>query len=323
VLPFIFRRILQFVPTFLLGTVLIFAIVQLAPGDFTSTLRENPLIKPEQRQLLIERYGLDKPVVTQYFSWLARFVQGDLGTSFAENRPVWEVIAPRVSNSLILVLLSTIIATAVAIPLGIFSALKPYSFPDRVFSVLTYFGLGIPSFFFMLLVMYGMVKLKQNFGWEVPISGKSSGNFTGWRYALDVFVFALPPSIVIALRSISSDSRFIRGQMLEVLGQDYIRTAKAKGLGMNKMVYKHAFRNAVIPQVAGIGGLLPGIISGAGFVEVTYSWPGLTPKLLEVLTSKDLYIFVSVTALSVLLYIVGNIISDILLGLVDPRIRYN
>ncbi len=322
-LPFIFRRLLQFVPTFLLGTVLIFAVVQLAPGNFTDILRENPLIKPEQRQLLIERYGLDKPVITQYFSWLARFVQGDLGTSFAENRPVWEVIGPRVGNSMILVFLSTLITYLIAIPLGVFSALRPYSFPDRVFSILTYFGLGIPSFFFMLLVMYGMVKLKQNFGWNVPISGKSSGDFTGWRYALDVFVFALPPSIVIALRAISSESRFIRGQMLEVMGQDYIRTAKAKGLGMNNMVYKHAFRNAVVPLVAGIGGLLPGVISGAGFVEVTYSWPGLTPLLLSVLATKDLYIFVSVTALSVLLYIVGNIISDILLGMVDPRIRYN
>ena len=322
--PFILRRLLQFLPTFLLGTVLIFGIVQLAPGDFTDILRENPLIKPEDKLRIIQRYGLDRPAYEQYFTWIANFVQGDLGTAFAENRPVKDVIFPLAGNSLILVFLSTFIAYAVGIPLGVFAALRPYSFPDRVFSILSYFGLGIPSFFFMLLVMFLMVTLRQNYGWDVPISGKSSGNFTeGWRYILDVFIFALPPAIVIALRSISSESRFIRGQMLEVLSQDYIRTAKAKGLNQTKMVYKHAFRNAVLPLVASIGGLLPGVISGAGFVEVTYGWPGLTPKLLEVLSTKDLYIFVSVAALSVILYIVGNIISDILLAAVDPRIRYN
>ncbi|WP_425147879.1 ABC transporter permease [Deinococcus sp.] len=325
-IPFLFRRVVQLIPVFLLSTILVFSIIQAAPGNFASSLRANPSVKQEQIDQTIRRYQLDKPAYVQYLAWLNNFVHGDMGVAFSENRPVSEVLAPRIGNSLILVGLSTLFTYLIAIPVGVYGAVRPYSVWDRIFSVFSYFGLGIPSFFFMLLVMFLMVTIKQNLGWDVPISGKSSstlGNVPGWRYALDVFVFALPPSIVIALRSISSESRLLRGQMLEVLGQDYIRTSRAKGLSQNNTVYKHAFRNAILPLVAGLGGILPGLISGAGFVEVTYGYPGLTPRLLEALQTTDLYLLVSTTSLTVILYVIGNLISDLLLAVVDPRIRYN
>lgn len=323
---FILRRLLQLIPTFLLATVLLFAIVQAAPGDFLTQLSQNPRITSERLDQLRSIYKLDQPVVVQYWTWLTNFLQGNLGESFAANQPVWELTAPRLWNSLILVIFSTLLTYGLGIIIGVYGALRPYSAGDRALSIFAYFGLGIPSFFFGLLVIFGLVTLKQNTGWNLPIVGKSGGTLTDpapLRYAWDVFLHALAPSIVLALRAISSESRFIRGQMLEVLGQDYIRTAKAKGLAANRITYKHAFRIASLPLVASLGALLPALISGAGFIEVVFAWPGVTPLLLDSLGSQDLYVVISITAISTVLYIVGNLVSDILLAVVDPRIRFN
>jgi len=322
----LFRRLLQFIPTFLISTLVLFFIVQAAPGDFLTQLSQNPRVTPEKLAQLKINYLLDRPEWVQYIRWLTNFIRGNLGISFAANQPVWDLVAPRLWNSLILVIISTVLTYAIGLLIGIYGALRPYSLPDRIISVLAYFGLGIPSFFFALLVIYGLVVLKQNTGWDVPITGKSSGalqNAGFFRNGWDVFLHALAPSIVLALRSISSESRFIRGQMLEVMGQDYIRTARAKGLNDSIVTYKHAFRNASLPLVATLGSLLPFLIGGAGFVEVVFAWPGLTPLLLDSLGNQDLYVIVSTAALTSLLYIIGNILADILLAAVDPRIRYS
>lgn len=326
-LPFLFRRLLQSIPTFVLATIVLFLIVQAAPGDFLTQLSQNPRVTPERLAQLRENYQLDKPMLVQYWTWFTNFLKGNLGISFAANQPVWDLVAPRLWNSLILVIISTVLSYALGIWIGIYGALRPYSWQDRLISVFAYFGLGIPSFFFALLVIFGLVTLKQNTGWDIPITGKSGGALaataTPLQNAWDIFKHALAPSIVLALREISGQSRFIRGQMLEVMGQDYIRTARAKGLDYNKVVYKHAFRNAVLPLIAGLGGLLPALIGGAGFVEVVFAWPGLTPLLLDSLGNQDLYVIVSTTAIATILYIVGNILADILLAAVDPRIRFS
>ena len=324
--PFLFRRLLQLIPTFLLGTVVLFVIVQAAPGDFLTQLSQNPKISADRIDALRVMYGLDQSGLVQYWRWLTHFLVGDLGLSFSANRPVWEVVAPRLINSLVLVVISTVLTYGLAIIVGVFGALRPYSLADRLLSTLAYFGLGIPSFFFALLALYALVVVKQNTGWDLPIGGKTSGalNDPGFfRNAWDVLLHALVPSVILALRGISSESRFIRGQMLEVLGQDYVRTARAKGLGSRAVIYKHAFRNASLPLVAGLGALLPAMIGGAGFVEVVFNWPGLTPLLLDALGTQDLYVVVSTTALSTLLYIIGNVISDLALAAADPRIRYS
>ena len=325
-LPFLFRRFLQFIPTFVIATLVLFFIVQAAPGDFLTQLSQNPRVTPERLAQLRTNYLLDQPLWTQYFRWFTNFLRGNLGISFVANQPVWDLVGPRLWNSLILVIISTVLTYALGLFVGIYGALRPYSWGDRFASIFAYFGLGIPSFFFGLLVIFGLVTLKQNTGWDVPITGKSSGALQDpgfWRSGWDVFLHALAPSIVLALRSISSESRFIRGQMLEVMGQDYIRTARAKGLGSNSVTYKHAFRNASLPLVASLGGLLPALIGGAGFVEVVFAWPGLTPLLLDSLAQQDVYVIVSTTAIASLLYIVGNLISDLLLAAVDPRIRFS
>lgn len=326
-LTYIFRRLLQFIPTFILGTILTFAIIQAAPGDMVDALKSNPRVTAKELQRQREMFDLDKPIPVQYFTWIKNMAQGNLGQSFQFNQPVKELIKKPIVNSLILVILSTLILYAVAIPIGVYGALKPYGFWDRFFSLFAYFGLGLPSFFFALLVIFGMVTLKQNYGWDLPISGKSSSDLpesiSAFRSGWDVFLHALAPSAILVLRSISSESRYIRGQMLEVLGQDFVRTAKAKGLSTDKVVYKHAFKVAILPMVAGLGGLLPGLITGAGFVEVVFSWPGVTPLVLNALSNSDLYVIASVTALSTVLYMVGNLLSDMALAAIDPRIRYN
>lgn len=325
-LPYIFRRVLQFIPTFLLATLLAFTIVQLAPGDFLSQLKQNPSVQPETIERLRKEFGLDKPIVVQYFLWLKNFLSGNMGESFQYKRPVAEVMIGPLLNSLILVLIGTILHYAVSIPIGVYSATRPYSTGDKAFSFLSYMFLGIPSFFFALLVIWGMLKLQQNFGWDMPLGNKTSSklplDLPWWRSAWDVFIHALAPSIILVLRGISGESRFLRGQMLEVLGQDYVRTARAKGLEENRVVYKHALRTALIPLISGLGGLLPALIAGAGFLEVVFNWPGLTPLQLTALNNQDIYILQAVTAIATLLYLVGNLMSDLLLSLVDPRIRY-
>lgn len=325
-LPYVLRRVLQFIPTFLLATLLAFLITQAAPGDFLSQLKENPSVRPETIARLRERFGLDQPVLLQYVYWLKNFLLGDLGDSFQYKRPVAEVITGPLLNSLILVAISTILHFAVSIPAGVYSAMKPYSAGDRIFTVLAYIGLGVPSFFFGLLAIWAMLKLQQSTGWDLPIGNKSSSSLSPdvsyLRHTWDVFLHALIPSLILVFRGISSESRFIRGQMLEVLNQDFIRTARAKGLNQNAVVYKHAFRMAVIPTIAGLGGLLPALIGGAGFLEIVFNWPGLTPLQLTALGNQDIYILQAVTALGALLYMVGNLLADLLLATVDPRIRY-
>lgn len=326
-IPFLIRRFLQMVPTFVLACVLVYVLIQAAPGDFLSQFRENPTITPEALENLKRKFGLDKGYIEQFWLWFTNFLRGDLGISFSHSsRPVWELVAPRMWNSMILVVFSLLLSYAIAIPVAIYSATRPYSPLDRLFSVLSYFGLGIPSFFFSLLAIYALLSIQQTWGWDMPISGKSSSKLTDptpLRYIWDVFLHSLVPSIILALRSISSESRVLRAQLMEVLGQDYMRTARAKGLEYQKIMYKHAFRNAILPIVAGLGGLLPAFLSGAGFVEVVFAWPGLTPLLLESVQTQDLYVLMSTTALTTILYIIGNMLSDILLAAVDPRIRYS
>lgn len=324
-LPFILRRLLNSIPTVLGATLLIFFIIQSAPGDFLTSQLLNPNISQQQIDNLRRNFGLDQPIIVQYFYWLKNLLRGDLGLSFAYQQPVLNIIVPRVLNSLYLVLLYLIVFYAVAIPLGVYGAVRQYSLGDKVSSTLMYFLLGFPSFFLALLVIYGVLQLRFATGWDIPVGGMTSPNYGDLGPLgkfLDVLKHITVPALVLAVINVAEFSRIMRGQMLEFLNADFTRTARAKGLSERKVVYKHTFRNAIIPFIAGIGGLLPALISGAGFVEVVFNYPGITPMLLDALTSQDLYLIAGFNVITVLLLIVGNMLSDILLGFVDPRIRY-
>ena len=322
---FIIRRIINAVPTLFGCSLLIFFITQAAPGDFLSARLTDPNISPQAIENLRRNFGLDQPVYLQYFTWLGNILRGDFGLSFTYRAPVLEVITPRIINSLYLVLLSTVFLYLIAIPLGVYGAVNQYSFGDKVSSVLSYFFLGIPSFFFALLAIFAILQINFATGWGVPLTGLTSpdhAQLSAVGKTLDIFKHILAPALILVLGDIASLSRYMRGQMLEYLGQDYIRTARSKGISERRVVYKHTLRNAVIPFVATIGSLLPALFTGAGFVEVVFSYPGITPMFLTAITQQDIFIVTGFLMVAAVLLIVGNLLADILLSVVDPRIQY-
>ncbi|WP_221089849.1 ABC transporter permease [Deinococcus aquaedulcis] len=324
-IPFLLRRVVQSIPTLLLASVLIFFVIQLAPGDFLTPAKLNPNISPEQIANLERSFGLDRHPIEQYFLWMRNMLFNlDFGLSFSYQQPVWDVMGPRILNSMYLVLLNLVFFYAIAIPLGVFGAVRQNSFADKSINVVLYFLLGFPSFFLALIVIYGILQLRQATGWDIPFIGMTSNNFdqlSPLGKALDVFKHLLIPALVLAVSDAAGLTRVIRGQMLEVMRSDYIRTARAKGVSERTAIWKHTFRNAILPIVAGIGGLLPAAISGAGFLEVVFAYPGITPMLLDALNAQDLYLIAGFTVISTVLLIVGNALSDILLAVVDPRIK--
>jgi peptide/nickel transport system permease protein len=332
-LPFIIRRILHLIPTFLGATLLAFLISQLVPGDFFNQLAMQPNVRPETIARMREQFGLNDPWYVQYFYWMRNLFTGNLGQSFASNQPVWNVIARPIMNSMILVVFSIILLWLISIPLGIYSAVRQYSVGDQVVSTVSYFGLAIPNFFFALVLILGIFMLRSwtrdTFGYNellLPVAQMTSNNhaqLSGFGRFLDIMWHALMPAFVIATSDIAGFTRVLRAQMLEYLQSDFIRTARAKGLGENTVNYKHALRPAIIPFVAGIGGILPALIGGAGLVEIVVSWPGITPTFLTALSRQDIYVVLGLLVVSTLLLMIGNLISDLLLAAVDPRIRYN
>ena len=330
---FVIKRIFHLIPTIIGATFLAFVISQLVPGDFLDQLRLSPDVRPATLERLERTYGLNLPWYQQYFRWMGNLLRFDLGVSFGSNQPVTEVITRPILNSLILVGLSTVLTYLLAIPLGVFSAVRQYSASDQIISAVSYFGLAIPNFFFaqvlILCIFLFRTFTRETFGYSeliLPVAQMTSNNYdqlTSWGRFWDVLQHALMPAFVIATGGIAGLTRILRGQMIEQLGTDYIRTARAKGLDERKINYKHALRIAIIPFVATIGSLLPALIGGAGLVEVVVSWPGITPTLLGAINSRDIYVVLGLLTVSTLLLIIGNLISDLLLATVDPRIRYS
>ena len=322
---FILRRLINAIPTLIGCSIVIFFITQAAPGDFLSARLTDPNIRPEQIENLRHNFGLDQPVYIQYFTWVKNIIRGDFGLSFTYRAPVLEVITPRILNSLYLVLLATVFLYIIAVPLGVYGAVNQYSLGDQISSVFIYFFIGIPSFFFALIAIFFIVQINFATGWGIPVAGMTSTDhqsLSALGKLSDIGAHILVPAIILVLSSIASLSRFLRAQMLEYLGQDYIRTARSKGLPQRTVIYKHTLRNAIIPFVATIGGLLPSLFSGAGFVEVVFSYPGITPMFLTAITQQDVFIISGFGMLTAVLLILGNLLGDILLAVVDPRIQY-
>jgi peptide/nickel transport system permease protein len=325
-LGFMLRRFLNLIPVFIGATILVFLVIQAAPGDFLDARKLDPRTTPATIERLERQFGLDKSLPEQYVRWLGNFLRGDLGVSFDSNVPVWDLIAPRIGNSALLVFGELFFLYLIAVPIGIYGAVRQYSLGDKAISLLSYFFIGFPSFFLALIIIYGLVTYKLQTGnLLLPVGGMTSENHDSLGFVgkiLDVLWHALAPMLALLIGDIAGLSRTFRAQMLEFLNQDFVRTARAKGLSERTVIYKHTLRNALTPFIAGIGGLLPAILGGAGFVEVVFNWPGLTPVFLDALNSQDIYVNLSVAAVSLVLLVVGNLVSDFLLAAVDPRIRY-
>jgi peptide/nickel transport system permease protein len=332
-LPYVIRRFFHLIPTFLGATLLAFVISQLVPGDFLTTKALEPNVRQETIDRLRSQFGLDQPVMVQYVRWMGNILRGDLGLSFSSNQPVINVIRRPIQNSLYLVVFATALLWVMAIPLGVFSAVRQYSLGDQAVSAVSYFGLAIPNFFFAQVLILSIFLFRSftrdTFGYSgliLPVAGMTSNGFenlTPVQQFWDVMRHMIVPGFVVATAGVAGFTRVLRGQMIEYLQSDFIRTARAKGLGDRSVTYKHALRPAIIPFVAGIGALLPSLIGGAGLVEIVMAWPGITPRLLDAITRQDIYVVLGFLVISSLLLMIGNLISDLLLAVADPRIRFS
>lgn len=351
VLTYVLRRFLQMVPTFLGATLLAFVIIQAAPGDFTDRFALEANIDPEQLERMKERFALDEPVLVQYANWMWSIVRyGYLGESFAYRAPVNDVIWPLIVNSFSLVLVSLAVTYLLTIPIAVYSARRQYSWGDKAITFLSFLGLAIPNFFFILVLITGVLLMQPALrevaaagGWLAdvlrpltydldrgllfPVGGMRTSGLPDdvgfWAQLEDRVWHLVLPVLVVATASLASLVRVLRAQMLEFLRADFVRTATAKGLAPRTVVYKHALRNALNPLISGIGTLLPSLVGGAGLVEFVVRWPGITPAFVAAVKAQDLYVVMGLLTVSAVLLMIGNFLSDVLLGVVDPRIRYS
>jgi peptide/nickel transport system permease protein len=324
---YIIRRLIQSIPIMLGVSFLIFMIVQLAPGDPIDRFR-TPNIRPEQLEQLMRLYGLDRPLFEQYFAWLTAFFQFPWnerawGYSFITNQPVRDSIFERLPATAILMGTSLIITMIVSIPIGIIAAVKQYSWADKAITTFATIGYAMPSFLLGIYVLYfGGVWLGQVTGGAIsfPLFGRQSFGREG--DILDLAWHLVLPVTSLAIQSIAGFSRYLRASMLDVLRQDYVRTAKAKGLAGKRVVGKHALRNALIPFITLIGLSLPSLVAGAVITETIFSYPGLGSLTINAISQNDFPVIYATGMLTGFFVIMGNLLADILYGVVDPRIKY-
>ena len=317
---YIVKRILQALLTIFLASVVSFIVIQLAPGDYLDNLRQNPKISPERILQLQEQFGLDQPWHVQYFRWLTRVVtKGDFGTSFFYLRPVASLIWERVPATLLLAFASLICTWAIAIPLGIFAAVKQNRATDRILQVISYAGQGFPSFITALLLLIFAQITTPLF----PVGGMTSiyhAQLSPLGKVLDILWHMILPTIALSITSFAGLQRITRGELLDVLRQDYIQTARAKGLPENRVIYVHALRNAINPLITLLGFELAALLSGSFIAEFFFNWPGLGRLTLQAVRSQDLYVLMASLIITAVLLIVGNLVADLLLKVADPRI---
>ena len=318
---YIVKRLLQALLTLFLASALSFAIIQLAPGDYLDTLKNNPQISPERIAELQQQFGLDKPPIEQYGRWLWRVItRFDFGTSFVYFRPVSSLLLERIPATLLLAVASIIITWAIAIPLGIVSAVKQNTLVDKVLRVLSYLGQGFPSFITALLLLIFAQYTSPLF----PIGGMTSINheeLSPLGKMLDIGWHMILPTLALSITSFAGLQRLTRGQLLDVLRQDYIQTARAKGLPENKVLYVHALRNAINPLITLLGFEFASLLSGAFIAEFFFNWPGLGRLILQAVQAQDLYLVMASLMMGATMLIIGNLLADLLLKAVDPRIK--
>ncbi|NEO36083.1 MAG: ABC transporter permease [Moorea sp. SIOASIH] len=318
---YVVKRLLQGLLTLLLASALSFAIIQFAPGDFLDTLRQNPKISPERIEELKEQFGLDQPAIVQYWRWLVRVVtKFDFGTSFAYFRPVSSLLLERIPATLLLAVASIFITWAIAIPLGILAAVNQNRTIDRFLQVISYTGQGFPSLITALLLLI----LAQNLSPLFPVGSMTSINhddLSSIGKVLDIGWHMILPTIALSITSFAGLQRITRGELLDVLRQDYIQTARAKGLPENRVIYVHALRNAINPLITILGFEFASLLSGSFIAEIFFNWPGLGRLILQAVTAQDLYLVMGSLMMGATMLILGNLLADLLLKVVDPRIR--
>jgi len=303
-------------------TLVSFVVIHLAPGtpvELQTTM--NPKVSLEAQKRLRELYGLDKPLLVQYWDWLKRMALLDFGRSFSpDRRPVWDKIKERIGITISLNVLSLLIILVVAIPIGVFAAVHPHSWFDRGTTLFVFFGFAMPTFWLALLLMmlFGVY-----LEW-LPISGLYSlgfHQFTLWGKIKDLASHIVLPVLVAAFGGLAGMSRYMRGNMLEVIRQDYITTARAKGLPERTVIFKHALRNALLPVITLLGLSVPGLIGGSVIFETIFAIPGMGQLFFGAVMARDYPLVMGELVIGAFLTLLGNLLADVGYAVVDPRIR--
>ncbi len=322
-IKYLIKRILILIPLLFGITLITFAVIHLAPGEpVEMQTAMNPKISAETRQRMREFYGLDKPLYVQYGTWLGKLAHLDFGRSFApDNRPVIDKVAERIPITLSLNIIALILEFGLAIPIGIFAAIRQNTILDRGVTVFVFIGFAVPTFWLALLLMYFFgVKLE----W-LPISGLhslGSEEYGTLRWLWDLAKHLVLPISVASFGSLAGLSRYMRSTMLEVIRQDYITTARAKGLAERVVIYRHALRNALLPVITLLGFSLPGLIGGSVIFETIFSIPGMGQLFYTGVMSRDYPLVMGILVIGAFLTLLGNLLADICYAFADPRIRH-
>jgi peptide/nickel transport system permease protein len=313
---YLIRRLLQAIPTLWAVSVVMFGIIHLAPGGPMAMYAASPNVDQAELDRIEERLGLNDPLPVQYAKWLRGMLTGDWGLSYKFGRKVTAILGERIWPSIQLVFASLTIALIFSIPFGIFTALYRNRFVHYISNTVAMLGVSIPTFWLgMVILLFFSVKMR-----IIPSGGMMSigaEGFTLW----DRLYHIIPPAAVLATLHIAGWSRYVRSSMLEVIGQDYIRTARSKGLAERKVIYRHALKNALLPLITLVGLQGGRLIGGAMITEVVFAWPGMGRLLAESLSGRDYPVLMASFMLMSLLVIVGNLMADLGYGFVDPRIR--
>lgn len=324
-LKFMARRILLMIPTLLIVSLVSFLLIELPPGDFldayvTNLLEQQQKIKQSEIEALRARYGLDQPMYVRYIRWLRNVLQGDLGRSLEWNQPVAKLIGERLSFSFAISLLSLILVYLISIPIGLYSATNQYSLGDYAFTMMGFLGLSVPNFLIALIFLW------LNF----LITGHAAvGLFSDqyqtapWSFAkfLNLLQHIWVPALITGTAGTASLIRVVRANMLDELHKPYVITARSKGLGERKMLFKYPFRIAMNPVVSTIGWTLPSLVNGSLLTSLVLGLPTIAPLFVNSLTSQDMFLASSVVLVLSTLTVIGTLVSDILLGWLDPRLR--
>lgn len=320
IIRFTAKRAIQGVALVVVVVVSLFVLVRLAPGDPVTALVGNYPLPEAYRQEMREKYGLDKPLYEQLFLYLASVCRMDLGYSFRYQAPVAEVIGERVGATLLLMGSAMLVAAVIGLTVGVISSLRPYSIFDNMGTVIALAGYSIPLFWLgqMLMLLFAL-----KLGW-LPAQGIGSvrENYTGLSRVADVLKHLILPMTVLSMRYLAINSRITRASMLEVLREDYVTTARSKGLPERTVIVKHAFRNALLPVVTVMGVNFGFLLTGSALTEAVFSWPGIGLLTYEAIDTRDYPVLVGVFMMVSIMVILANFVSDVVYALLDPRVRH-
>jgi peptide/nickel transport system permease protein len=316
---YLLRRLIVAVPSLLGISLILFVLLALAPGDPFGELASNPNVPPEVREALRVKFGMDDPIMMRYVHWLVAMMHGDWGFSFASRVNVDTLILQRIPTTLYVIGTAQILALAVALPVGVLAAMRPYSVFDQIANTLAFIGFSLPTFFTGLLLI---LIFSINLGW-LPFVYRADISATGWHWYWESIRQAIMPVAVLGLYQAASYTRYVRSAVLDVIKLDYVTTARSKGLDESKVIVKHVVRNALIPVVTLVALQMPTVFGGAIVTEQIFRIPGIGSLLISAILANDTPVIMAVTFVFACLVVLFNLVADILYGWLDPRISFS